>query len=62
MDGNNDRENSFQVDNNYQIGDKVLDTDSDIVRKLNYPTKEHYISIQIYTNDMVWCSSCMGSN
>ena len=42
MDKNNERESSPRVDFDNQIGDKVLVTDYDIHRKLNYRTREPY--------------------
>ena len=48
VDKNNARENSLRVDNDYHIGDKVIVTDQDIHRKLNYPTKGPCTIIQVY--------------
>ena len=53
IDTNNARENSLRVDYDYQIGDKVLVTSTDITRKLNCPTKGPFNIIQVYTNGTV---------
>ena len=57
IDNNNSKENSLRVSHDYQVGDKVLVTDKDIRRKLNYPTKGPYSIIQVYTNCTI-CAQC----
>ena len=52
-DKNNARENGLRIPHDYQIGDKVLITNNDIDRKLNYPTKGPFPIVQVYTNGTV---------
>ena len=50
IDKNNYMKNSINVYYDYQVGDKEVTSDKDIYRKLNFPTKLPYSTIQVYTN------------
>ena len=50
---NNNRESTLQVDHNYQVGDKVLVSGSDIHRNLNCPTRRPRDIRQVHPNGIV---------
>ena len=52
-DKNNSRENGLRIHHDYQVGDKVLITSSDIHRTLNCPTKGPKHIVQVYPNSIV---------